>query len=323
MPNTTTQTTLLPGLAPEMKEYYQKRLITTAEPKLVHSKFGDPYPMPKGSGMKTEFRKYSSLAKATVPLTEGVTPKGNALNVTTVTAELHQYGDWIRLSDVLLGTAMDNNIVQSTKLLGSQAGRTRDTVVREVMVGGTNVIYALNGDTEVLDRSALTANSKLTPELFFRAAAQLNAMNADYIDDSYVAIIHPLAAYDLLRNSEWIDWQKYSHAEHLYQGEIGRIANIRFVQSSEAKIWKGEEDDCPSGLAVFATMVVGAHAYGVTELEDGGLEHIVKPLGYGDDPLNQRAAVGWKCTMAAERLVEEYMVRIESCGHYSSMASAN
>ena len=321
MAETITQTTLLSGLAPEMKEYYQKRLIETAEPKLVHSKFGDQYPVPKNSGLKTEFRKYGSLPKATQPIEEGVTPAGNSLNVTTIDAELHQYGDWIRLSDVLLGTAIDNNLVQATKLLGSQAGRTRDTVVREVLVGGTNVIYCPDGDNEVLDRSALTKNCKLTPDVFFRASAQLNSMNADYVDDSYVAIVNPLAAYDLMRNSEWIDWQKYSHTEHLYQGELGRIANIRFVESSEAKIFKGE--GCPDGLAVFATMVIGAHAYGVTELEGGGLEHIVKPLGYGDDPLNQRAAAGWKCTMAAERLVEEYMVRIESCGFYSEMAAAN
>ena len=93
------------------------------------------------------------------------------------------------------------------------------------------------------------------------------------------------------------------------------------MESSEAKIFK--DSSCPSGLAVFATMVVGAHAYGVTELEGVGLEHIVKPLGYGDDPLNQRASVGWKCTMCAERLVEEYMIRVESCGTYSSSASAN
>ena len=45
---------------------------------------------------------------------------------------------------------------------------------------------------------------------------------------------------------------------------------------------------------MFGTLVLGAHAYGVTELEGGGLEHIVKQLGYGDDPLNQRASVGWK-----------------------------
>jgi len=85
---------------------------------------------------------------------------------------------------------------------------------------------------------------------------------------------------------------------------------------------------CPANgssgkYAVFATLVLGAHAYGVTELEGGGLEHIVKQLGYGDDPLNQRASVGWKGMRAAERLVEQYMVRIESLSSYSASAAAN
>ena len=77
------------------------------------------------------------------------------------------------------------------------------------------------------------------------------------------------------------------------------------------------------GYSLFGTLVLGAHAYGVTELEGGGLEHIVKQLGYGDDPLNQRASVGWKGMRAAERLVEQYMVRIESASSYSATAAAN
>ena len=100
---------------------------------------------------------------------------------------------------------------------------------------------------------------------------------------------------------------------------------IRFIETSEAKIWK--DDTCPANgsgrYAVFGTLVLGAHAYGVTELEGGGLEHIVKQLGYGDDPLNQRASVGWKGMRAAERLVEQYMVRIESLSSYSASAAAN
>ena len=78
-----------------------------------------------------------------------------------------------------------------------------------------------------------------------------------------------------------------------------------------------------SSRQILASLVLGAHAYGVTELEGGGLEHIVKQLGYGDDPLNQRASVGWKGMRAAERLVEQYMVRIESVSSYSGMVTAN
>ena len=109
----------------------------------------------------------------------------------------------------------------------------------------------------------------------------------------------------------------------MFRGEIGKLGNIRFIETSEAKIWKDETCPGSGASAVFGTLVLGAHAYGVTELEGGGLEHIVKQLGYGDDPLNQRASVGWKGMRAAERLVEQYMVRIESLSSYSATAAAN
>ena len=136
-----------------------------------------------------------------------------------------------------------------------------------------------------------------------------------------MGIIHPYVAYDLMRCEEWIDVHKYAKPDDIYNGEIGKIGNVRFVKSTEAKIWTGT--GCPSGLAVFATIILGAHAYGLTEIEGGGLQHIVKQLGYGDDPLNQRSSCGWKATEVAKRLVEEYMVRIESCSAYSATAKAN
>ena len=136
-----------------------------------------------------------------------------------------------------------------------------------------------------------------------------------------MAIVLPYVGYDLMKDPGWFDWHKYADPEAMYTGEIGKIGNIRFVETSEAKIWRDET--CPTGLAVFGTLVMGAHAYGRTELEGGGLEHIVKQLGYGDDPLNQRASVGWKATQTAERLVEQYLVRIESVSSYSGMVTAN
>lgn len=323
------QTTLLNSsgndLSPEMKTYYEKRLLDNAEPNLVHDQFADKYPIPKNGGKTIEFRKYSPLGKATTPITEGVTPDGNKLNVTAITATISQYGDWIQLSDLLDMTAIDNNVVQSTKLLGSQAGRTLDTVTREVLAGGTNVIYApkVSGgsETAVTSRAGLDATSKINVDLIYKAARALKTMNTDKIKDSYVAIVHPDVAYDLMRCEEWIEVHKYASPENIYQGEIGKIGGVRFVESTEAKIWTG--DGCPSGLAVYGTIVVGAHAYGVTEIEGGGLQHIVKQLGYGDDPLNQRSSCGWKATRVAKRLVEEYMVRIESVSSFSATASAN
>ena len=419
--NTTESVAAGNNLSAEMKTYYEKRLIDLAEPRLVHDQFGDKYPIPTGGGKTIEFRRYDSLEKASKPITEGVTPAGNNLNVTSLTETVMQYGDWIQLSDMLEMSAVDNNVVQATRLLGAQAGRTLDSITRDVLAGGTNVIYAPETKdgtaTPVMSRSDITEDCRLTADLIFRAAAQLKGMNADPIDDKYVAIIHPYIADDLMRSEEWIDAHKYATPENIYAGEIGRIAGVRFVESTEAKIFRGADlcdtsrtltitaysasasvspavgertsymltvsekldaekapdmigkriqlysksadtystvtikgihpstryifvSEAPSftpengdivypgeggkaGISVFSTIVLGAHAYAVTEIEGGGLTHIVKQLGYGDDPLNQRSSVGWKATKCAKRLVEQYMVRIESASSYSVNAQAN
>ena len=108
------------AMTAEMKTFYEKRLIDQAEPRLVHDQFADYYPVPQNGGKTIEFRKYDSLPKAATPLTEGVTPNGQTLNVTTITSDLHQYGGWTPLTDVLQMTAIDNNVVQATRVLASQ-----------------------------------------------------------------------------------------------------------------------------------------------------------------------------------------------------------
>lgn len=299
-----TQTTLSAGLSDEMKTYYSDYLIDNAEAKLVHDQFAQKHPIPKNGGKTIEFRKYSPLAKALTPLTEGVTPDGNSLNVTTIEATVAQYGDYITLSDMLLLTAIDNNMVQATKLLGNQAGMTSDTITREVLVGGTNVLYSGG----VTSRSAVA--DTLSVDDIMRAVRALKKQNADKIGDSYVAIIHPDVSYDLMNDPRWEAVKNYDPSD-FYNGEIGRISGVRFVESSEARIFMGAG---ASGKNVYATLVLGDNAYGVTEITGGGLQHIVKQLGSAGtaDPLDQRATCGWKLTKTAERLVEQFMVRIES-----------
>ena len=310
-----TQTTASSDLSVEMKTFYSDYLIDNAKPLLVHDQFGQRHPIPRNGGKTVEFRKYSPFAKALTPITEGVTPDGHKLNVTNLTATVAQYGDYVELSDVLLLTAIDNNLTEATALCGNQAGETLDTVTREVLVGGTNVMYSGG----VSDRSALKADNKLTVDDCFKAARFLKTQKAQKIDGYYVAIIHPDVAYDLMRSEDWVNAVQYAGSTQLFEGEIGRIAGIRFVETTEAKIFEkgaGTKD-------VYATLVLGANAYGVTEVEGGGLQHIVKQLGSAGtaDPLNQRATVGWKAIKTAERLVEGYMIRIESCSTFDSGAN--
>ena len=302
-----TNLTTSSGLTDEMKTYYSDYLIDNAIPKLVHDQFGQKHPIPKNGGKTIEFRKYSPLPKLTTPISEGVTPDGQSLNMSTIEATVAQYGGYITLSDVLLLTAIDNNLVQATKLLGAQAGSTLDTITREVLNGGTNVIFS--GGKEA--RKDLDASSLLTVDDVKKAVRLLKNQNAEQISGAWVGIIHPDIAYDLTNDPAWKDVKTYSDPSDIYEGEIGKIYGVRFVETTEAKVWAGAG---AGGRAVYSTLILGDNAYGVTEISGGGLQHIVKQLGSAGtgDPLDQRATAGWKATKVAERLVENYMVRIES-----------
>lgn len=306
-----TNLTTSSGLTDEMKTYYSDYLIDNAIPKLVHDQFGQKHPIPKNGGKTIEFRKYSPLPKLTTPISEGVTPDGQSLNMSTIEATVAQYGGYITLSDVLLLTAIDNNLVQATKLLGAQAGATLDTITREVLNGGTNVIFA--GGKEA--RGDLDASSLLTVDDVKKAVRMLKNQNAEQINGSWVGIIHPDIAYDLTNDPAWKDVKTYSDPSDIYEGEIGKIFGVRFVETTEAKVWAGAGN---GGRAVYSTLILGDNAYGVTEVSGGGLQHIVKQLGSAGtgDPLDQRATAGWKATKVAERLVETYMVRIESASTF-------
>lgn len=309
------------GLSAEMKTFYDKTLIHLAGPILIHEQFGQKKPIPKNGGKTIEFRKFSKLPKAIQPITEGVTPTGKKIQVSAVTATVDQYGDYVEQTDVLELTAVDNTIVEVTKELAAQAGLTLDTIVRNELVAGTNVMYApkIGADgteTEVTSRGDLDDTCRIRVKDVFRAAAELKAINAPKIDGYYVGIIHPYIAYDLMQEAgeQWLGIQKYADPTKILKGEIGTLGGVRFVESTEAKIFEG---------GVFATLFLGENAYGVTDIEGGGLEHIVKPRGYGNDPLNQRSSIGWKATKVAKRLVEEYMIRFESKSAFSASAEEN
>ena len=303
------QVTTQSSLSPEMKVYYSDYLIDNAEPKLVHDQFGQKHPIPKNGGKTIEFRKYSPLPKLTTALTEGVTPDGQSLTVTTLTATIAQYGGYVTLSDILLLTAIDNNLVQATKLLGNQAGATLDTITREVLSGGTNVIYSggVSARADLVGGSATASeNCLLTVDDIKLAVRALKNQNADKIGDSYVAIIHPDVAYDLTNDPRWEKVKDYDPKDW-YEGEIGRIAGVRFVETTEAKLWANAGKDKSTGTAtaskraVYSTLVLGENAYGVTEVTGGGLQHFVKQLGSAGtaDPIDQRATVGYALAIAA------------------------
>ncbi len=391
------------SISADMQTFYDKALIELATPNLVHEQFAQKRKLPKNSGSSIEFRSFSSLPKVSEALTEGVTPEGSNLNVKSITCTPEAYGDYVQLSDVLETDSVDNTVLEATRKLADQAGRTLDAVVRNELNGGTNVMYCpqiANGtETEITSRLDLNESCKLTVRDIFKAVAELKAMNAPRINGYYVGIIHPYVSYDLIQEAgdRWVNVAEYASPEERFVGEIGMVAGVRFVETTEAKIFGPERtigggrsveiaagdigatnvtltEELPSetltdvlvyvdgvsymttkivkftggsklyfaapidvqmtgktayitggtkeGLSVFSTLIMGADAYGVTDTEDG-IENIVKQKGSGNDPLNQRCTVGWKARKCAKRLVEEYMLRLESTTSFSGSAMGN
>ncbi len=380
-----------------IRAFYDKNLVLNTKPVLVHSQFGQKRNIPKNGGKRIIFRKLSPLPKATTPLTEGVTPNGNDMTWSTVEASLEQYGDYITVSDVVQTTGIDNTLVEAGEILAMQAGETLDAVSREVLNSGSNVQYA----EKAAARCALCGgreegNDYLTVNAIKKAVRTLKRNNAKKIEGYYVAIIHPDVAYDLMSDPLWENVKTYCDPKDMYNGEIGRLHGVRFVETSEAKIFSADNlttenrsltvasvsdkvitlseaisetdaaalagrkiilkgaqytivsasntegtitvkedietgDMAPAqgdiiypgeagadGRDVYSTLVLGANAYGVSEIEEGGLKNIVKPLGSGGtaDPLDQRATTGWKALTTTKILVDEYMVRIETASSY-------
>lgn len=231
------------GMSVEMKTFYDKNLLMYAKPKLVHNQFGQKRPLPQGAGKIIEFRKFTPLSKALTPLTEGVTPDGQKLSATSINATIAQYGGFFTYSDILQTTTIDPVISEGTAMLGDQAGMTVDTITREVLNAGTTVQF---GPGTKASRKLLVAfdatranNDYFTCETIRRAALTLRNNKAKSVGGSgdFVCIIHPELEYSLKKDTEWQDYQKYQNAEKLFAGEIGRFDGVRFVVSTEAKIF--------------------------------------------------------------------------------------
>ena len=393
------------SLSAENKTFWDKALIVLAGPELVHDQFAQQRDIPKGSGKTIEFRQFDPLPEITAPLTEGVTPAGQSLSVNAMTATVSQYGGYVTTSDVLDMTALDPVVNEATKLIARQAGETLDTITRDVVNAGTNVMYALGKTSGTVNSAAPTSrsalgyvsavtNHNLSVDDVKRAVRTLKRQDAPKIKGDYVGIVHPDVAYDLMRDPEWLSPKQYVDTEGIYAGEIGKLYGVRFVENSRAKVFKAtplaggkprltvrsavtssttvpvaekitsaeaaalagvkvyvgsnaaevtiasasagnagsasltlsaaasiakdtvlfSQDAGALGQDVYSTLILGDDAYGTTKIADGGLQHIVKPLGSGgtSDPLDQRSTVGWKAAKTAKILVQQYMVRIES-----------
>lgn len=292
-----------------------------AVPLFLHTRFGQVRDIPRKAGTSTiKFRRYGNLTAATTALVEGVTPAGSSMSVTDVTATVAQYGDFVTYSDVVDYESKDPVLTEFAMVLGDQAGDTLDQLARDVLAAGSTVKFV--GQVE---RTAITTTDLITATVVRQAVRTLKTNKArrvttmisastdvatEPVAASYIGICHPATTYDLQDETGWVPVEKYSSTTKVMEGEVGKLHEVRFIETTNAKVF---EDGGHSSIDVYATIILGAEAYGVTRISGESLRNIVKPLGSAGtaDPLEQRGTTGWKATFVAKILNDDFMIRVE------------
>jgi N4-gp56 family major capsid protein len=295
----------------QQKIAYDRVLLSRLNPKLVFMQFGqtNKRSIPKKEGDTIEFRRFNKYPPATTPLVEGVTPNGRNMSVSKYRATVEQYGDFTITSDLISLMGIDPVVVELLEVHGEQAAETLDIVVRNVVCSGSNVLYLTPG---AVARNQMVAGSNLDATAVRRVRQIMARNNVDPLSGGYVGIIHPDVVYDLTGSQGWVDVSHYGKPEQIFNGEVGKLWGIRFIETTMAPIWPGAG---ANGEDIYGTIIIGKDAYGVVDVAGSSKpETIVHPLGSAGtaDPLNQRASVGWKALMTAVRLQELAILRVES-----------
>lgn len=293
-------------LSAEDKIFYERALIERLIPQLNFYKDAMKKKLPKNSGKTMNFRKFNSLTAPSASLTEGVTPDGNDLNITTVEAVVKQEGDYVVISDMVQMAGIDPVLTETAELLGEEAGELIDTRIQEAISTGTNVYFA--GGAE----SRANVTEKLTGSDIKKLVRKLKNANAKrFADGFYHMQVDPSIAYDIMEDPFWVDVSKYAKPEQMAKGELGKMHGMKFFETTNLRtVDEGGKD-------IHIAYAYGKDAYACVELESGAgkPEIIVKPNGSAGstDPLNQRASAGWKNCFTAVITQPLAIVRVETC----------
>lgn len=305
---------------------YNRATLERALPLLIHDKWAQIKDIPKNNTNVMKFRKYGALAVNTTPLTDGVTPAGKLLSPTDITVTVLQYGDYVIGTDWVDMTSPDSVLIEAAEILGEQAGQTLDALLATVLNAGTNVQYA---DVTVpktnAARTDVTASDPISRDEVLVAVRTMKRNNVAKItrlvspdtgyattpvNACYVGIIHPNTTFKLKDMTGWTPVENYASKADLMPGEVGKMDEVRFVETTQAKVFTAGGS---GGIDVYSTLILGANAYGISRISGEAMHNIVKPLGSGGttDPLNQRWTSGWKATFGAVIIQQLFMLRLE------------
>lgn len=302
------------GMAAELKQTYDRILLSVAEQNLVFQQYGEKRPIPARGGKSIEFRRFEKIALGTHVLTEGTPPTETQATISIVSATISQYGAFAKISDLLEVQAFDPIVEEYTRKFGIHMAEVLDTVVRDVVSATTTVQYA--GAATVVATSgagAVGSGLYLNAAELKEAKRTLARASAKPIGDRFICLLHPDNTKDLYDDSSIINAFQYAQvrggANPLFTGVLGDWMGIRFVETTNLKV---RSSYGMSGADIYEVLLLGQEAYAVTELSALQAKTVMHPRGSGGhtDPLEQYSTLGWKAALATVILNQNYLVKI-------------
>ena len=319
-------------LSPELKDFYDTELLENARVELFYAQFAKRQPLPAKHGGKVEWRKWNTFERAK-KLQEGVIPTGQKFGITSLTGSIDQYGTYTSISDKLELRAYDDVILGATEEMGASAAETQEVLIRDALLVNTNVLYCDNITVATgakvgtptaanLMEATETTMALLTPKMVNKAVTILKKNRVPRINGRYYAIVHPSVAHDLRESEGWIEAHKYAAPEELFNGEIGELHGVRFIENTFAPVLGG--DNTPdyknkAGTMSYASYFFGKDGFGIIDPAGGALEMIIHDKDEIGGPLNQFSTIGYKFeTNGATILYPERILRVMSTSSFSA-----
>ncbi len=315
------------GMTAEMKQFYDRKLLSVALKNLVFHKYGEKRPIPANGGKSIEFRRFEkiTITAGSYTLTEGTPPSVTQATISTVTATISQYGQYAQLSDVLETQSFDPILTEYAEKFGIAMGEGVDIVVRDIVDATTTVQYA--DSATVVGTSgagAVGSGNYLDAAEILEMRRTLRRADALPVEDNkFIMFIHPDNTKDLFEDPDIVNSFQYAQARGdsnpMFTGVLGDWMGVRFVETSNLNILASNG---MSGANIYETVMVGKEAYAVTELSALQSRMIIHPRGTGGhtDPLEQYSTVGWKAALTAAILNQNFLGKIYCASSQSNSA---
>lgn len=306
---TTTNATQLKNL-----NVWSKEVAFKAMPNLRFFQFADVQDdLTKEAGETIQMLTYNNL-KQGGKLTENVDMTTQAITGSLKEVKVTEYGNAVAVTEKLLRTSYDDTMARVSTLLGRDYALVLDCELRDVALTGTNVVYA----DKVANRVGLASTNTLKVSTIKDAVEILSTNNAPKVGGAnWVCFVHPHQSRGLRDDNAWINASNYGAPDQLFTGEIGRIDDTIFIETTLmkngacAQTDPAYDADLKTGASgnqtnIYKAVIFGQSYYGLAtalpvEIRDNGVEDF-----------GRRRSLAWYSLFGVAKLNDEYGVVIET-----------